>query len=82
MNDQNPLDWVKLRSIIPLKAGRAGAGGAEQRHNAEQITNLHRDTIKRRYPHLVKKISLRREGMTLGDALAIASGEAAATDAA
>jgi hypothetical protein len=76
-DDQNSLDWVKLRSIVPLRAGRAGAAGAGQRHSVEQITGLHRDTIKRGYPHLIKKISPRRTGMTLGDALAIASGAAA-----
>lgn len=77
MNDQNSPDWVKLRSIVPLRAGRAGAGGAEQQHSVEQITGLHRDTIKRGYPHLIKKLSPRRTGMTLADALAIANGEAA-----
>jgi hypothetical protein len=82
MDDQNSPDWVERRSIIPLRAGRAGAGGAGQRQSGEKITGLHRDTIKRRYPHLIKKISLRREGIALGDALAIASGEAAPAAAA
>jgi len=37
----------------------------------EEVTSLSWDTIKRRYPKKVRKLSPRREGMTLGDALAL-----------
>jgi hypothetical protein len=50
--------------------------GAVEGPSAEQVTGLSKDTIKRRYPHLIRKLSERREGMQLGDALAIAAGEA------
>ena len=61
--------------MLPLRRGRTGARGAPQQ-SVEEITGLHRDTIKRRYGHLVVKTSVRREAMSLGNALAIASGEA------
>jgi hypothetical protein len=76
MVDRNSPDWIKLRSVIPLRAGRTGIMDAEQ-PSAERITNLSEDTLRRRFPHLIKKLSPRRTGMTLADALAIASGEAA-----
>lgn len=66
---------MRLRSLIPIRAGRIG-GAHKAGHSVEEITGLSRDTIKRRYPHLIKKPSVRREGMELGDALAIACGEA------
>jgi hypothetical protein len=68
-----------LRSVIPLRTGRRGARDTEQQ-SVEQVTNLHRDTLKRRYAHLIRKLSVRREGMLLGDALAIAAGEAVPSD--
>jgi hypothetical protein len=36
-----------------------------------EITNLSQDTIRRRYAHLIKQLSPRRQGTDLGDALAI-----------
>jgi hypothetical protein len=38
-----------------------------------ELTGLHPDTIKRRYPHLIRKLSPRRNAMKLRDALAIGS---------
>jgi hypothetical protein len=37
----------------------------------EEVTSLSWDTIKRHYPQIVRKLSPRREGATLGDALSI-----------
>jgi hypothetical protein len=42
---------------------------------AEEITTLSRDTIERRFPKYVVKLSPRRKGMKLRHILAIASGE-------
>jgi len=42
----------------------------------EKITSLSGDTIRRTYPHLVVKLSAKRDGMTLDNALAIANGTA------
>ncbi len=49
---------LELRRVLPLE-------------QAGKITNLSSDTLKRRYPHLVLKLSPRRLGMRLSDALAI-----------
>ena len=38
---------------------------------AEEITGLSEDTLRRRYGHLIKKLSPRRSGMDLGDVLDI-----------
>ena len=38
---------------------------------AAEITCLSEDTLRRRYAHLIKKLSPRRSGMSLGDALDI-----------
>jgi hypothetical protein len=54
--------WIELESVRMLD-------------EAEQITTLSRETLKRRYPHLVVKLSPRREGMKLKHILAIAGGE-------
>ena len=59
----HPPTWLNLESVKPL------------RPDCEEITSLSRDTIKRRFPHLIIKLSLRREGMQLRNALKIARGE-------
>jgi hypothetical protein len=38
---------------------------------AAKLNNIHEDTFRRRYPHLIKKISERRDAVELGDAIAI-----------
>jgi hypothetical protein len=43
---------------------------------ASEILGLSEDTVRRVYPHLIKRISPRRVGIALGDVLDIASGEA------
>lgn len=55
--------WLELESVKPLKP------------DVEKITSLSSDTLKRHYPDRVVKLSPRREGMKLRDALAIASGK-------
>jgi hypothetical protein len=59
--DQEPT-WLELESVKLLG-------------EAEEITTLSRDTIERRFPGYVVKLSPRRKGMKLRHILAIASGE-------
>jgi hypothetical protein len=65
-NHANPSDagpsWLELESVKPLDV-------------AEKVTDLSRDTIKRRYPEFVVKLSPRREGMKLKHILQIAGGK-------
>jgi hypothetical protein len=53
--------WLELESVKSLGV-------------AEKVTDLSRDTIKRRYPKYIVRTSPRREGMKLKHILAIASG--------
>ena len=66
---------IKLESIIPLRKPKPRSSARAVEHNAEEITGLSEDTLKRRYPNRIKKLSERRVGMKLRDALAIANGE-------
>jgi hypothetical protein len=63
--ENKPPNWLAMESIVPIE-------------NVTKITSLSRDTISRRYPHLVKRLSPRRKGMRLSDALAIARGDVTA----
>jgi membrane-bound lytic murein transglycosylase MltF len=68
MTDQTkPPDWLDLESNIPLESNKGVS--------AESVTGVSRDTLERRYPHLIRRPSPRRRTMKLRDALAIASGE-------
>jgi hypothetical protein len=60
-------NWLDLESVIPLQTIKGG-------RDAKQITGLSADTIKRRYPEYVKKLSARRRGIKLRHALEIAEG--------
>jgi hypothetical protein len=44
--------------------------------SVEKLTTLSADTIERNFPHLIVKMSPRRKGMSMRNALAIARGEA------
>jgi hypothetical protein len=52
------LDPVELRKIIPLK-------------RASELTSLSEDSLKRHHADKIRRLSPRRQGMSLGDALAI-----------
>jgi hypothetical protein len=68
MNDhEQPPSWIELESIVPLRTELPG------RRDAESITGLGRDTLRRHYPQLIKRLSDRRYGMRLRDCLAIAA---------
>jgi hypothetical protein len=84
--DIRKLGFVELESIIPLRRSKAKKteseeeakkreSESEEKYIAEKITNLSAETIKRRYPQYVRRLSARREGIKLRDALAIAEGE-------
>jgi hypothetical protein len=76
-NMTDPIDEIRLRSIVPLRTPTRELR-REPVPSAEQITGLSRETLKRRFPQLIRQISDRRCGMQLADALAIAAGEAVA----
>jgi hypothetical protein len=51
-------DWLALRRKIPVR-------------EAAELNTLSEDTFRRRYPHLIKKVSPNRDAVELGDALGI-----------
>ena len=67
------IDPIRLRSIIPLRKPKRPA--RVEVLSAEEITGLSEDTLKRRFPHLIRQLSDRRRGMQLGDAITIANGK-------
>jgi hypothetical protein len=63
-NHGPPLDapnWIELQRIIDLK-------------EVSRLTNLSVDTLKRRYAQKILRLSPRRLGMRVRDALTIADG--------
>ena len=64
MDHQTKPDWIDLESIIPLKS-YIGA------RDAESITNLSEETIRREYAEYVVQLSPRRFGMKLRNVLLI-----------
>jgi hypothetical protein len=50
--------WLALKQKIPVK-------------KAAELNDVSEDTFRRRYPHLIRKVSPRRDAVELGDALAI-----------
>ena len=58
-----PPSWIELESALGMP-------------QVEKITGLSGDTIRRTYPEYVVKLSARRDGMQLKNALAIANGTA------
>jgi hypothetical protein len=69
VDDQTKPTWLELESVIPLRS-------STKERDAERITSLSEDTLKRRFPDLIKQLSDRRRGIKLRDALAIANGNA------
>ena len=70
-------DPIRLQCVLHLRTPKRQLR-RELLPSAEEVTGLSRDTLKRTYSHYVVQLSNRREGMTLGNALAIAAGKAAA----
>ena len=50
--------WLALKQKTPVK-------------KAAELNDVSEDTFRRRYPHLIRKVSPRRDAVELGDALAI-----------
>jgi SOS-response transcriptional repressor LexA len=68
--------WLELESVYPLTSKTAkGKPIDDGKPTVETITSLSPDTIKRKYPEYVVKLSDRREGMKLRNALKIAAGK-------
>jgi hypothetical protein len=55
--------WIELESVLRMAV-------------AERVTSLSADNLRRNYSHLIIKLSPRRDGIKLRDALAIANGSA------
>jgi hypothetical protein len=63
---ETPMDIPEellLKRIVPLK-------------QASELSSLSEDTLRRRYPEKIVKLSERRQGMRLGDALLLNSATA------
>jgi hypothetical protein len=63
--DQQPLTPLERKRKISVKV-------------AAELNDIHEDTFRAQYPHLIKKISPRRDAVELGDALDIGSPKDAA----
>jgi hypothetical protein len=56
--DSTGSQWLALKRKISVR-------------EAAKLNNVSEDTFRRRYPHLIRKISPRRQAVELGDALAV-----------
>jgi hypothetical protein len=74
IDNEAPPSWVELRAVIPLRC--RSKRSRSKWPSAEEITSLSSDTLVRRFPDRIKRLSEGRVGMTLGDALEIAQGKA------
>ena len=61
--DERAPSWIELESVLRMAM-------------AERVTSLSADNLRRNYPHLIVKLSPRRDGIKLRDCLAIANGTA------
>jgi hypothetical protein len=57
--------WLERRRKISVK-------------RAAELNDVSEDTFRRRYPHLIRKISPRRDAVELGDALNVGEPKTAA----
>jgi len=55
--------WLELESVLRMSV-------------AERITSLSADSLRRLYPDLIVRLSVRRHGLKLRDVLAITNGTA------
>jgi hypothetical protein len=62
MTESAEPDWLVLRRKISVR-------------RAADLNDVSEDTFRRRYPHLIKKVSPRRDAVELGDALAVGNQE-------
>ena len=75
LSDQSAssIELAEALGLTPLQLE-----GIIKLSEVEKITSLSRETIERRYPKLIVRLSPRRSGMKLKHALAITTGTAAA----
>jgi hypothetical protein len=64
-------DW-EMERVLPLTSTSKNRTGP----TAEDVTSLSADTLRRRYPDLIRRVSPRRIGIKMRDALTIANGAA------
>jgi hypothetical protein len=57
--------WLALKKKIPVKEAAA-------------LNDMSEDTFRRRYRHLIKQVSPRRDAVELGDAIAVGTPKDAA----
>jgi hypothetical protein len=72
------IDPVTAGSFTFLRTPKRSLNRGKLHPSVEQITGLSRDILKKKYPHLLIRASERCLGMTIGNALKIANGEAEA----
>jgi hypothetical protein len=65
---EQPLTWLQLETIIPLETTQPGIT------TVKTLTTLSPDTIEREYSDYIIKLSARRRGMKMRNALKIAAG--------
>jgi hypothetical protein len=65
MADPTKPDWLALKKKIPVKEAAA-------------LNDVSEDTFRRRYSHLIKKVSARRDAVELGDAIGVGTPKDAA----
>jgi hypothetical protein len=82
--DFGNLNPILLRSIVPLRRPKPKKSKDDDQRRSradrldtsvEEITNLSGTTLERKYPDRIRRLSARRKGMALGDALKIAAGK-------
>jgi hypothetical protein len=69
VSDTDTLN-IDLLRVIPLESEDP------DKETVRKITTLSAEAQKRNYPQFIVKLSARREGMQLGNALKIAAGKA------
>jgi len=70
---ERPPSWLELEAVIPLDTTQPGVT------TVKTVTSLSSDNVKRNFPGFVVRLSPKREGMKLRNALMIAAGKATIT---
>jgi hypothetical protein len=73
VDEQPAPTWVQLESVIPLRKYHSDDDDVI---TVETVTTLSPDTVERKYGDYVIRLSARRKGMKLRNALLIAAGKA------
>jgi hypothetical protein len=65
-----PPSWLELQSVIPLESKKPDT------LTAKKVTSLSAEALAENYADKIRRLSQKRIGMKLGDALDIAAGRA------